>query len=308
MLKLLKNSQSGFAPIIIIVVLLLLVGGIGGGGYFYSNSQKAEVKKLSQEQSGNFSSLEDKYKKIVDTYKQTSDDTVEQSTVLGIQAEKTNVLGLEESDSVVMLRQLTELYRDSKKTNQKIKSTNDKVKASVNNPILTPTLGKNNPTEQTTKFVEDTDKLLMFMEKGTDLQLKAITVGFDLGVALENSISRGGDRESVNNLDAKIDDLKEIAKEEAAIDINTIPQELKADFEKSKKSSDEMIKKFEEVSDSIRNQDVYALQTALQDIILASSVASEKGDVAVMSFWQKNETIRSVEDLKQDWDKYSKGL
>lgn len=308
MLKLLKNSQSGFAPLIIIVLLLLVVGGGIGGGFVYSNSQKAEVKKLAQEQSNNFSSLEDKYKKIVDTYKKSSEGSLEKSTVLGVEAEKSNVLGLEDSDSVVMLRQLTELYRDSKKTNQSIKSTNDKVKVSVNNPILSSTLGKDNPTEKTTKFVEDTDKLLTFMEKGTDLQLKAITVGFDLGVALENSISRGGDRESVSNLDAKIDDLKEIAKEEAAIDVNTIPQELRADFEKSKKSSDEMIKKFEEVSDAIRNQDVYSLQTALQDIILASAVASEKGDVAIMSFWQKNETIRSVEDLKQDWDKYSKGL
>lgn len=308
MLKLLKNSQSGFAPLIIIVLLLLVIGGGIGGGFVYSNSQKAEVKKLSQEQTNNFSSLENKYKKIVDTYKRSSDNTVKQSAVLGIQAEKSNVLGLEESDSVVMLRQLTELYRDSKKTNQTIKSTNDKVKSSVNNPILAPMLGKNNPTKQTDKFVGDTDKLLTFMEKGTDLQLKAITVGFDLGVALESSIQRGGDRDSVNNLDSKIDDLREVAKEEAAIDINTVPSELRSDFKKSKKTSEEMISKFEDVSGAIRNQDVYALKTALQDIILTSAVSSEKGDVAVMSFWQKNETIRSVEDLKEAWDKYAKGF
>lgn len=326
MFKLLKNSQSGFAPIIIIVVLLLLVGGGIGGGVVYTNSQKAEVKKLSQEQSSSFSSLEDKYKKIVDTYKRSlkaspgklsfsssaykrsSEGSLEKSTVLGVEAQKSNVLGLEDSDIVIMLRQLTELYRDSKKVNNTIKSANDSVKAKVNNPILKPMITKGNPTEDTTKFVTDTENLLTFMEKGTDIQLKAITVGFDLGVALEYAIQRGGDNESVNNLDKKIDELKDLAKEEAEIDINTVPQELRSDFEKSRKSSDEMIKKFEVVSDSIRNKDVFTLQSALQDIILASAVASEKGDVAIMSFWQKNETIRSVEDLKQDWDKYSKGL
>lgn len=326
MFKLLKNSQSGFAPIIIIVVLLLLVGGGIGGGVVYTNSQKAEVKKLSQEQSSSFSSLEDKYKKIVDTYKRSlkaspgklsfsssaykrsSEGSLEKSTVLGVEAQKSNVLGLEDSDSVIMLRQLTELYRDSKKVNNTIKNTNDSVKAKVNNPILKPLIAKGNPTEETTKFVTDTENLLTFMEKGTDIQLKAITVGFDLGVALEYAIQRGGDNESVNNLDKKIDELKELAEEEAEIDINTVPQELRSDFEKSKKTSDEMIKKFEVVSDSIRNKDVFTLQSALQDIILASAVASEKGDVETMSFWQKNDTIRSVEDLKQDWDKYAKGL
>ena len=302
------SSQQGFAAVILMAfVALVLVGAGGGGSYYYASEQKKELKSLTRKQSENFSNLEEKYKKIVDTYKQSKDDANSKKSVLGVTYEKGQVLGVEDSASVVFSRQLLELYRDAKANTKQIQTDNDAIKEKANNPLVKPFLGTTLPTEKTDQFVTETDAIITYLEKSTDIQIKASTVGYDLGVSLGKAIIEPTE-EQIQALEAKIKEFKELADESREATGTGIPKGLEESQTKGNEAADKIVTEFDKIPTLLRNKDAAGLEALFRNIGLAAGVEGQKGEVALMTFWQSNPTIRQVEELKNDWSNSSNKL
>lgn len=305
-----RLNQSGSLIIIVFIIFALLLAALGAGGYFYANSQKKELKVLSQKQSKSLSDLSGKYSDIVDVYRNAREEKNTKTSVLGVKktAGKKEVLGLEDSPAIISSRQLIELYRDGKNLTRDISETNTAVRAKTGNPLLKVIIKKEAPTKKTDEFVYKTNKMLKFLEQSTDYSIKGTVLGFDLGVAMQGAISNEAQESDIARYEDRITELKLLAKKEAEIDTSDIPKELREDFEKGVKNSQKIVNQFDNIAKAVRNEDVDMLTSALKEIILESVVSAQTGEVEMMNFWQSNPTIRSVDDVKRDWDLFTAAL
>lgn len=304
------NCQKGALAIPLIGIILLL-SGLGGGSYVYAQKQKQEIKGLAKEEVKNLASLEDKYRKIVDAYKESQKDEEKiQSTGLkmALAGREKNVLGLEDSPAIALKRQLNELYRDSKSAVSDIKNANGQVAKKLKNPIVMVFVDRSAPSDETDKFINETENLLNFLEKDNNLSVKATTYGYDLGISLAQAILNYGELSSVERLEEKIKDLDELEKEFDEIDQSTIPVDLKADYLKSIEEYKSFKKAVVGLAEALKKQDFGSVQRIASELDTDTAVSQEKEFVKLMSFWQNNTTIRAVEGVKKKWEEYAQKL
>jgi hypothetical protein len=309
------NSSSLYrGSVVIILVLVLAVVGGGILSSNYANQQKKEIKELSEKQAKDFSELQVRYQEIVNEYKESSKEAHETSSELTTtklsqaSADNTQVLGLEDSPVIVSRRRLLELYKDGNDLTKQIMDRNKVIEGKVNNPIVKLVVKGESPVKKTNEFGAESSKIFTFFEKNTEIEIKAVTVGYDLGMALGDSINKNGDEESIKKLEEKIEDLKALAKEESEIDTATVPDDLKDTFEKSKKNSEMIVDTFTKIVDYLRKKDVGALQRAFEDISKDAAVEGEKSNVVLTSFWQNSSNIRSAESLHKEWANFANSL
>lgn len=301
---------------------LLLLVGAGALGYYFVTNQKKEVKDLAKKQVEDFKQLENKYGDIVKLIKE-SQNVEEQGSqkLLGLETEakeaspsteedlkeeiQAQVLALEDDPSIALSRRLGELYRQAEGIAEEIGRTNDALVAKTSalplNLIL-PT-----PKELTTKtadFSRQTTSLFGYLSAVNTLGIKISTLGYGIGMAINEAITREADDTSVKSLENKITELNGLRDEFLQIDTTQLSDKLRQEHYDSLKSFEETKKLFTDILDSLRQKDLNAIIKSFQSLLLQASSSSESSLVETLSFWQDDPTLRSVGDLKKEWQTY----
>lgn len=319
-----KGNKKMLTMIIVAAFLLISVIGIMFWGSSTSKKEKSTLKAGCGDQVTKIQDLEKQYATIINHLKQGAslDDSEGRggsTTVLGIEdinfgseenLEMDNVLGLEDSASIKASRDYIEMLRKALNSVQSIKEKNQEVKDNLDGFLVFGKIsGKIDlPTEKTEEFVKNTEPILTYMKDVENLGIKVVGEGYEFGAAIEEAILRGADQVSVQKLDNKLDDLRDLKRDLEMVNTSNIPEDMKKDHSEAIKDFDEDFKIFIELVDAIKARDVYALQKTLISVASRGESSMQTGATEYISFWQENETLRSVSTVREDWEKVKKSL
>lgn len=327
------------ATLLIIVIIFSLA--LGGITFYYIPQEKAKLKDLALQQVHNFTELEQTYSTILATIKEDAplEDTG-QTNLLGTQDSreatsaavnrdrrtsvsgswqhtkkenvieiKPQVLGLEESFEITQARKLTELYEQSKKSVRKISELNTEIKYKSEFSYVHFTLPDSSTlTEKTQQFADNSLSLLTYLIENNKLGIELFTLGYEFGLSLNDAILRGADETAIKNLDEKISEIDSLKQKYISLDTSKLSSDLKTQHVEGMKEFTKTKDLFNRLTSSLRNKDAEDLVVNLQSLLFEAAAASESGKVVTVSFWQNNETIRAVQDLKNEWQAYSDKL
>ncbi len=228
----------------------------------------------------------------------------------GTEAESTEsaqekVLGLEDSPAMKQLRELGELYREGKKTANEIDSNSFNIGLKINSFPLNFFFSKNRPLiERTEAYAEEATYFLDYLDKENSMSIRAITVGFELGIAFEEAILRGADEASIKNYEDKLKELERLITDYRNIDTSKLTEDLREEHRKEAARADDEVEVFYELLEALKNKDIEALERALQSLMLDIVSGYETSLVETITFWQKNPTVRGIEELEEDWEEF----
>ena len=245
-----------------------------------------------------------------------SDSSGDKVSVLGVQSAQnptqtdSEVLGLEDSPAIINSRKYIELIRDALTLIEKIDSTNGQVKEKVDNSLFFAKLNKSNklPYSETLKFTQDSKILLDYLKNMENLSIKAAASGYEIGVAISESVMRNADEQSITKLEGKIADLKGLKKDAEKMDVSKLPTKIQAEHAEFIKSFDDVDKVFSEILDALKQKDAVALRSALLSMMSEGDSNVQIGTTFYVSFWQEDETLRSVEKIKDIWKAYKTAI
>lgn len=296
------QPKNKFWPILAFIFIL----GIGIGLFFNARTQKAEIKKLANEQGAEFEKTAKALGEINRLYREDKKPEDEKATQL-LRAYKmpdpqsSDVLGLEDSPGIVMLRKSFEQIRDARTAIKHIEEGNKSIKEKYTG--MTKFLIKGNlPLKETDEFIQKGDKIFKYLERASNHQLEVSTLAFDLGVKLDTAIKRV-DETSINELEEKIAELKKLIEDEELSVKSEVPADLVSDYEKAQIEGKKMIAKFEELIPTLKRQDAATFLRLIEDIVVLSEVETEKGNTTILTFLQNNVTLRSIVELQKSWGK-----
>lgn len=301
---------------------LLLLIGVGALGYIFITNQKKEVKDLAKKQVEDLKQLENKYSDIVKLIKESQNVEEQGQQLLGLETEdeeasssaneedlkekiQAQVLALEDDPGIALSRRVGELYREAKTIAEEIGQTNDTLIAKTSalplNLFLPTPKGL---TTKTADFSEQTTSLLGYLDDLNRLEIKISTLGYEIGMAINEALVRGADDTSVKSLENKINELNSLRDEFLKIDTAQISEKLRQEHYDSLNSFEETKKLFTDILDSFRQKNLDAIVKSFQSLLLQATSSTESSLVEILSFWQDDPTIRSVGDLKKEWQTY----
>lgn len=323
---------------IMFLFLVLLLGGFFAYTFFTFQNEKKIILDNTNDQIENFNDLEERYNDVVNLLKSSNSSQVGQKEivlgdntesndlydslsedakdVLGIKdvRESTNpiaqeVLGLEDTKAIMDSREFIEMMRNSIKIVKDISDENESIDSSMQTfsmGILGSSL--NPPYKDTKDFAEKSDALLNFMAEVESVKIKMITWGFEIGNAINESILREADEQSVKKVEDLLAQSQDMKKEASSVNTELIPAELKLEHQESIDTFDNSLTIFYDVVDALKVKDADALSKAIISLISEGSIQAEKGTTYYVSFWQDNETLRSVSDVKEMWEEFQEKL
>ena len=263
--KQIKESKKGL--IAFFVLFVLVAGGLGTFIFSQTKNVKAEIKGQGGKQVNNFSQLENTYGEILAKIKSaTQEDSGKSNQLLGAQSQVVEiegkkvslfpaVLGLEDEPGLILLRSLGELYNQGVKTSQEIKTLNQEIEKRVTNKVFAWFLPKPSSLfEETSKFSQETTSLLNYFKTSNSFEIKLYTLGFEVGMSINEAIVRGADETGISNLEKKINELDSAKEEYLAIDTTFLPDSLIKAHLDGLKGFEEDKKIFVEILNSLKNR------------------------------------------------------
>lgn len=301
-------------------VLLLI-----GGSVVFFKKQKNELKDLTNAQVEKIESIQTTYNQIITTIKEAPEEepsatqhqllgaktSLEEAGLAGTSEEfdEEKVLGLEDSPEMIRLRKLGELYREGKQAAREMDSQNFNIGLKINSIPLNLFFAKNKTLiDRTETYAQEARDFLDYLDQENTISVKAITLGFEIGVAIEESILRGADDQSIQKLEEKRDDYSKLVADYRAIDTSTLTTDLREEHIREGAKAQEDIELINDIINSLKAKDIAALERSLQSLIIEAVVASETGLVETVSFWQKNPTARGIEEIKEDWEEFQEEI
>lgn len=302
---------------------MLLLVGAGALGYSAVTNQKKEVKDLAKKQVEDFKQLENKYSEIVKLIKESQNiEEPGSQQLLGLEAEdeeasasmkeedlkekiQAQVLALEDDPGIALSRRVGELYRQAKNIAEEIGQTNKTLVAKTSAlplNLLLPT--PKELTAKTADFSAQTASLFGYLGAINSLTIKMSTLGYEIGMAINESVIRGADDTSVKSLENKINELNALRDEFLQIETTQLSDKLRQEHYDSLKEFEATKKLFTDILDSLRQKDLNAIVKSFQSLLLQASSSGESSLVETLSFWQDDPTLRSVGDLKKEWQTF----
>lgn len=309
-------------PLLIILTVMLVSAGITGGGNFYLNKTKTEYKDISTKQVVNLNKVQETYTDIVDTIKKGQDlnknkeksQLLKYTTYQDLRKNKNDyslqqVLGLEDTETIAHMRKLGELYKKGGSDSKELRDFNDEIRRKTElfpTNIIFPEV--KNLTTKTSEFAKNNYEIFRYLEESNKIDIKYFTAAYEIGIALGGSIVQGADEESINNLEEKIKEVDEIEESYSSLDLSSLPTDLGKLHLKSLDQITKDKKTFNTLLAQMKDRDGEGLVKTFQAIQLDSLSAIETANVEIISFWQDNTTVRSVQEIKNEWQKFSSGL
>lgn len=307
---------------IYILLTIFFLAILIGGSVFFFWKQKNDLKDLTQVEISKIKSLQTTYNQIITVIRETPEEksSTTQNQLLGaktsleetglegtetesIESAQEKVLGLEDSPEMKQLRELGELYREGKKTANEIDSNGFNIGLKIYSFPFNFFFSKNKPLiDKTEAYAEEATNFLDYLDKENSISIRAITVGFEIGIAFEEAILRGADDLSVENYEDKIKELERLINDYRRIDTSKLTEDLREEHRKEAARANNEIEVFYELLNGFRDKDIEALERGLQSLMLDIVTTSETGLVETVTFWQKNPTVRGIEGLEEDWE------
>jgi hypothetical protein len=306
-----ENKSKFNMKLLFIGIILLIIFGVLGAGFYIGNSEfnkaKKEVKDIAQSQVEKMIALETTYQTIVMTLNEENSlpTSTDSNKLLGVKTESGQVLSSEEDPVIILQRQLIEVYKKGQTQAdfliENSRKLDEKRIAFPFGPFL-PDQG--DLTDKTESYGDETKAMFVYLEKegtmGIEVYLKAISVGKTMSAA----ILQGGDAMTMQALTDQMAELDKLGKEYAALEVESIPQDLKQEYFDSLKKFNEDIKVMNDLVTAISNRDLAALQKSLGSIVIGSAAEGDNSTSQVISFWQSSQSVRSLGDLKKNWNDY----
>ena len=308
-----SQHGSSHKPMLLGAIAVILVILAGTVGVIWMNmSAKRNLQEYVQAQVKELSVLEQSYKsvRIILDEKIPSADA-KTTNLLKARPSKisdvnANVLGAEEDLNIAMNRKLSDQYKKGRATLKNILATNTKI-ASVyqGNPLIKPFLPDATAlTSKTKDFATQSDTLLAYLNQINTLEISSKTLGYQIGLALQESILRNADSDSVANFKSKVNELNDIYDDYKAIDISGLPDDLKASHNESLATFDTDVAVFSELVTALERKDANMLQQAIQSLIIQGESESAASEIEVRNFWNEHETINQATTMKDEWQQF----
>lgn len=274
----------------------------------YLSSQKKTLQTAIQNQVNQFNQLSQTYQSIVNLIRQTQEEPANQLLQVHLNLEtltQENVLGLEETPAITQARRLSLLYDQAKDVAVQIQNQNQAIKDQLNSFPLNLYFKKHlSLAEKTEKFTQDTLALLTYLKEINSLEIEMTTYGFEFGVALNESLSHGADEASLKKLEDKLQELDDLKKKFLKIDASGLSADLQKERLEDLQEFEDSQAYFEEIVLSFKSQDPEAILKSLESLLVEAQVATEKGLVETVTFWQENPTLNAAPKLQKDWQDF----
>ncbi len=308
-------AQPGGAKrptVIIAVAVILVILAAVGGIIWMSMSAKRELQQQVQAQVKEMTALEKSYKSVRTILDEKTPSPEAETTNLlktnptRISDVNANVLGAEEDLNIALNRRLGDQYKQSRSSLRNISSINTKI-ASVyqGNPLVKPFLPDATSLISDTKdFAEESDALLSYLNQINNLEVSSKTLGYQIGLALQESILRNADPDSVANFKSKVNELDDIYEDYKAIDTSGLPEDLRVSHDETLATFSEDVSIFSELVTALERRDAAMLQQAIQSLIIQSESESAAAEIEVRSFWNEHETITKATTIREQWQQF----
>lgn len=320
------EKRGGRINVLIIAVLIsfLVLVGVGVWGFITYGKEKETLKQGCSDEVNNILDLEAQYESMVTHIKNSdfSSGTGSRGTnvsVLGAEdirfgdevgIDMSQVLGLEDTPEIKHTREFIEMLRNALSTLDDIEEKNISVEDSVKGFMI---LGKLTsdpalPIDSTKTFVEKTRPLLTYMKDMESFSIKSVSPVYDFIASVNEALMRGADADSVANMEDKYNALKDLKSEAERIDVSGISPELREDHEKGIESFDKDMKVFADIYNAIKDKDIVALRKSLISGMSQGDAATQTSTTEYVTFWQEDETLRSVSTVREEWEKAKDSL
>lgn len=311
-----------FKIILLILIPLLILGGAGYGGYYYTEQSKKEVKSLANNQSNNLSKLKGIYANIIAEVRASQNQgkapasqgntqvlgAATSSASLAKKIQNGDVLGLEDSPELITLRKLGEYYKDGVSVSSDINNIDIEVESKSENPMLKPFL-KVDPTliERSKKLAKNNTALMTYFNESNKLSIKIYSTTVDWGLAVANALQNGINDNSLAAVHQKAEDIKAIEKDYRALNTDDLPKVIADRHQSDLAEFPSVIKILEDIEAGLKAKDLQAIQNSIVSI-QAELPNEETQLVEIVSFFQDDEDIRSIDSLLKDWQNLSGNL
>jgi hypothetical protein len=303
------NNQKGIVNIALIIILLCVLGIVGFGYMRYSSltESKSQLQEEIATQITNLENLENHYDDILVFLKNSNsgvDAYEEDSSVRGVTVSSSNnneVLGLEDSDLMVEAREESELYKEGLTFVENIKDHNEVV-SSIASAYFSDVVS---PVEDTETFIENSEALLEYLHSYTRLSIEAITVGAEIGDSILFVLDSEASEESIKGLKTTLETLQSLKTRAEDIDTSKIDSELQENHQEFIDAFESETKIFFDILEALENED---FESFIDYILLLSSSSESASDISkskFITFWEEDEVINSVGDIKALWEDYS---
>lgn len=314
-----KPEKARLAGILIgvVVVFVTIVGGVFGV-YRMIMDQTEGLKSVVVKQIGQFDKLQEKNSQLLGLVKSINQQTTNQgdkNSVLGvstqdktteIKKEVGQVLGLEDELMMKLRRQLIEELRSARNILNDISVVNDQAKGKSGNVFLM-LANKKPPIEKTAMMVRNVNRIFDYLEKSTNLEIEIGSAAYDFGISLGITIVNP-DESGVKRLEDSIGKMKVVLQKYRDVDLADLPFKLQEFHQKNIDGVDKQMKQLDSLPAYIRSRDGNGLKQAVLAFTLESVASSQTLITDFMNFWQNDESIRSVGDLRQEWERYKAEL
>ncbi|QQS43328.1 hypothetical protein IPM65_04155 [Candidatus Roizmanbacteria bacterium] len=298
--------------VIIAVAVILVILATVGGIIWMSMAAKRELQQQVQAQVKEMTALEKSYKSVRTILDEKTPSPEAETTNLlktnptRISDVNANVLGAEEDLNIALNRRLGDQYKQSRTSLRNITSINTKI-ATVyqGNPLVKPFLPDATSLISDTKdFAEESDALLSYLNQINNLEVSSKTLGYQIGLALQESILRNADPDSVANFKSKVNELDDIYEDYKAIDTSGLPEDLRVSHDETLATFSEDVSIFSELVTALERRDAAMLQQAIQSLIIQSESESAAAEIEVRSFWNEHETITKATTIREQWQQF----
>lgn len=300
------------------IFLLCLIGGAVFGWLMWSDYKK-ETKKVIQNQLTNLEDLGSTYTEIV---KATNESTKiqkpkENQQLLGVSTSKEEeqkegeVLSAEEDLAIQNQRKLIELYKKGQTQATEIERlTNELVNRQKSMPFGLLLPNTSDLVGKTNQFVAQTKSMMVFFEKEAGVSIETYLKGKALGTALTLTLMSEVNEGSITTLEEKLQELKALNEKYAEISTTNVSGDLQQMHAEWMKQRDKETEQIENIIKSLKKGDAQGFATNF--IATMFGVVSEGGGdnatTKLVTFWQTNQTVRAVDDVRRDWEIYSEKL
>jgi len=286
-------------------VIIAIAALVSGFVFIKVQGLKSQAKDLTTTQLKNFDQLEDNYSDIVKTYSEPATE----NELLKINPQDQNdiqVLGLEDSSQIQQSRKIGGLYREATNHLENIAKTNNSWQQTNRSPLFFLSgIDPKDLVQRTTDFSESSQHLITFLSDINSLEIEAITMGFEIGTAIQEVVIRNADQTSVDSLEQKVNNLKNLKDSFASVNVDNLSDDIRQDFQASLDSFEEDVSVFTEIVNAARNQNNSAFRNAISSLIIQGGTSSESSIVATVTFWETDPTIQSTYSLHKDWQDFS---
>lgn len=315
-----KTTQKGSKVVLICVILfVILIIIFGGLGFYTFNAQKKQLKSLIDQQVLYVQSLDKVNRNIISLIQENVAYQKESEAMAAVGKDYLNIM-VESSplfassaassalgDAVYnygnQLNKEKSLDQEGLKAVTNIQETNKKIDAAYDAVFLKFLL--QNPKILTGKTSATSRKLqaiLAYEVKINQLNIEMTTITQPATDTFMNLLAGHDPYGQIIELKSMISSVNKNTAEVEAIDISALPENMKKAHRKALTEGKDQTKLIEDIVIRYETRDKVPMK---KDFLTLMSLPSTPDHVSFLTFWQSDESLKSISTMKQEWVDFS---